>query len=592
MKYTLHENLSETCGTVSNLHGFIHRYNDTGFSNKWTGYWSPPYKYLDYFAFKINGVWLDGDTLDATEYGEKFVFHHSTDSLNIRETVECPEGVPGFKVKLEIENTTHDMKAVQTKMEPGVDIRNKFQDLGPEEYAYDISESRLMVEKNNRKLVFSSNPVPEFDRRDELKTHYPGEKQRCFIPGDLVYQLELEPGETKIIEIDISTDNGSFDSLESREQSLELEEVGWVFKNSIDSMENLVYDRNGKGVIAGHPWFQSYWARDSFWTLLGLIDAGYFELSHEILENYVEKGLDSRIMLDGNTEDHGRSDTSPLFIIAADKLRRHYRVSDSVKSGMDDAMESLELDGNIVDHDAEGTWMDTLERPQAVDIQSLWLEAAEIMDDEVKTDLREGLEQFKDVDYMKDYLDEDSPETVNPAVPLMFGHADRKDAETYLEKLNAEFSSRFGARTRSFADPGYDSSGYHTGSVWGLTTGWAAAANLRHGKETKAVNLLEKFAQFLDSGQLGALPEIVDAENGENLGCLEQAWSAGLIVHVVDSYLLGIKVEDSKVVINPPENFSGVRKGKRVGEDELDLEFSNGKATVLNDPDIEVEIIN
>ncbi|MFB6147729.1 MAG: amylo-alpha-1,6-glucosidase, partial [Candidatus Nanohaloarchaea archaeon] len=76
----------------------------------------------------------------------------------------------------------------------------------------------------------------------------------------------------------LSTSGGSFDSLESREQELSHETLGRCFNSAVDSMENLVYDRNGKGVIAGHPWFQDYWARDSFWTLLGLVDAGYFEL--------------------------------------------------------------------------------------------------------------------------------------------------------------------------------------------------------------------------------------------------------------------------------------------------------------------------
>jgi glycogen debranching enzyme len=119
---------------------------------------------------------------------------------------------------------------------------------------------------------------------------------------------------------------------------------------------------------------------------------------------------------------------------------------------------------------------------------------------------------------------------------------------------------------------------------------WAAAANLEYGRETQGRNLLEKMTQFIDRNQPGALPEVVNAETGELMGCSEQAWSAGLYVHVVDSYLLGIDVREDKVVIDPASDFTGKRLGKRVGDEELDIEFEDGEAELLNEPDIEVEI--
>ncbi|PSH00716.1 MAG: hypothetical protein BRC30_02085, partial [Nanohaloarchaea archaeon SW_7_46_7] len=73
-------------------------------------------------------------------------------------------------------------------------------------------------------------------------------------------------------------------------------------------------------------------------------------------------------------------------------------------------------------------------------------------------------------------------------------------------------------------------------------------------------------------------------------GCGEQAWSAGLYVHVVDSYLLGIDVKKDRVVVDPVSNFTGKRLGKRVGDEVLDLEFEDGKVNLLNDPGIEVDL--
>ncbi|MFB6147730.1 MAG: hypothetical protein ABEJ66_02490, partial [Candidatus Nanohaloarchaea archaeon] len=211
------------------------------------------------------------------------------------------------------------------------------------------------------------------------------------------------------------------------------------------------------------------------------------------------------------------------FIIACDKLRRHHRISDRLEEKMEDAMERLETEDGVVQHSPDATWMDTLERRNAVEIQSLWIKAADIMERE--NELKEGLEEFEEDDYMRDHLGEDAPRTINPAVPLMLDQVEEPDS--HLEKINAEFTSRYGARTRSMADPGYSSGGYHTGAVWGLTTNWAAAANLAHGNRRQGLNHLEKMAKFLDRNQLGALPEAVDAESGELIGGPEQAWSAG-----------------------------------------------------------------
>lgn len=589
MKYTLHENLHEYKGISSNLHGFLNRYLDTGFKSKWSGYWSPPYKFLDYYAVKINGLWLDPNSLEATEYGENFIFHHETDSLEITERVETPDSLPGFTLHLEIKNRTDEKKAVHTVLEPGIDIRKVDQDIGPEDYHLEEGKDRLTVSNNHGKLMVTSS---DFEREEGsyIKEHHPGETQRCFIPGHLVFRKEIKAGETKNLKIEFTTSNASFRSIETVEQDLK-HSFGRTFKSSIDSMENLIYDKNGLGIIAGHPWFQSYWARDTFWTILGLVDAGYFEVSHEILHNFAEKGVPGKINLDGEDEDLKRSDTLPLFIIAADKLRRHYKISSQIEDAMENAMTELELDGSIVKHSEDGTWMDTIKRDKAVDIQSLWLEAALIMNDNRKEKLEEGLKQFEAKDHIKDELKGGS-ETINTAVPLMFNQISSEMAEKQLEKINGEFSSRFGARTRSAVDPGYESNGYHTGSTWGLTTGWAAAANLKHGNARQGKNFLQKMELSLDKNQPGALPEVVDSESGDLLGCPEQAWSAGLFVHAVDTYLLGIKVKKDYVEIDPCEGVNAERLGKRIRGEKLDIEIEDGDVKILNDPDLDIRTNN
>lgn len=579
------KNIENKTGTVSNLQGFLHRSLDTGFKTKWHGYWSPPYKYLDYYAYRINGIWLDANTLESVEYGETLRYTHQLSSLTVIEHVKM-ENLNGFKSVLEIKNNAGEKKAVQVSLEAGIDIRRQNADISEQDYSIEMNDKSINVSSGDKELTISADRKIISESRPHMKEHYPGERQKCMVPGKIVLRSEIMSNETEKIVLAFETSEDEGKCLETFDQCLKDTKISECFNSSLSSVENLIYNNDGLGIIAGHPWFQSYWARDTFWTLLGFIDAGYYEESLQILENFAERGVPGKINLDESDEVLGRPDTAPLFIIAADKLRKHYRISETIEAAMIDAFDRLETENSVVVHNSEGTWMDTLERPKAIDIQSLWLEAAKIMGKRV-TELEKGLEKFKQDEYAKDYLGEDAPHTINPTVPIMFGQFGDK----YLSKINGEFSSRFGARTRSITDPGYKSSGYHSGSSWGLTTCWAAMANFENNKVREGLNFLESLCQFIDRGQIGALPEVVDSEDGENLGCVEQAWSAGLVIHAIDSYLLGIKVTEETVEINPKGDISCKRLGKRIGDSELDLEFDKGEVKILNEPDIERKLI-
>lgn len=589
MKFELNTDYHDKVGTVSNLHGFVHRDLDTGFSSKWSGYWTPTTKYLDYYSFKLNGVWLNKDRLEHVEYGKKMSFRYRTDVLEVKETI-LTDNIPGFKTKIEIKNPTDQKRAANLSVEVGVDIRPRDEDIGAENYEIEEKKDALEVKKevrgNEKKLKITSDNNFHRDGFEHVKEHFPSERQKCLIPGEIVFQEKIEPGSTKEIEIEFRTAEEDIEELEIAGSRLE-GDLSHLFGCSINSLENLVYNRKGKGIIAGHPWFQNYWARDSFWSVLGLIDSGYFELSEEILENFAERNIPGKIEIEGEDNHDMRADTLPLFIIASESLKQKWKLSEKLENACQKAMNGLEVEDNIVKHEPAGTWMDTLERGKAVDIQSLWLEAAKIRDSEKQKSLRKGLDRFVEEERIKDSLENDS-EAINPVIPLLFKHFNHDTALKELERINGEFSSRYGARTRSITDPGYEPSGYHNGSVWGLTTGWAAAANFTYGKGHQGLSMLEKMTQFLNRNQLGALPEVVDAENGRLLGCPEQAWSAGMALWVIDSYLLGISVEENKVKVNPKSNISCRRIGKRVKDSYIDLKIENGEAELLNDPEIDV----
>ncbi len=572
MKYTLDQNLDSRKGVASNLHGFIERYMDTGFKSKWSGYWSPPYKFLDYYAIKLNGVWLGPDTLNATEYGDSFVFHHETDSLQIREDLKVPESHPGFKIEIKLQNKTEEKKAVHIGLELGLDIRRKDQDIGPEDYSIEKSPGKTVFCSEDKKLVLNTKDSFKIEGEEHLKEHYPGERQKAFVPGQMVFRKELDPKSSEKLELDFSTTEVSFGKLEKTDAKM-TGDLSRCFNSCVDSMENLIYDKEGKGIIAGHPWFQSYWARDSLISVLGLVDAGYFEVSHEILENFAENNLTGKINLDGTTEDTGREDHCPLFILASEKLKQHDSISEKIREARKEAMKHLDIEDGVVTHDPCGTWMDTIPREKAIDIQSLWLEAADIMDDYRHKELEKGMDKFVKDGEVVDELGEPK-NTFNILVPVLFGHLEDEVAENVMERINGEFTSQYGIRTRSAMDPGYDSKGYHTGSVWGLTTALGAAANFKVGNDRQGLNLLKKMQKFLDRNQIGSLPEVMDAETGELLGCSEQAWSAAMFVHAIDSYLMNPERNST------PQEFSARRKNKRIDGEKLDITSSEGDVEI------------
>lgn len=577
MDYTITDSFEKYQATVSNLHGFLHRFLDTGFKTKWSGFWVPPYKFLDYYALKVNGTWLSEKTLEKVDYGEKLSFHHRTDSLNVKEVVSFPDDLPGFRVTLILINRKDNPKAVHTVLEPGVDIRHKSNDVPDRSYTMEKDRKKLLVQSGMKNLRIGSEHEMEFIGDAEVREHFPGDRQVCFIPSRIGFREEVGSEDSESIKIEFTTSNPRYGSVGKIGNVIDTGLFDRSFKAAENSLINLVYDRNGKGILAGHPWFQEYWGRDTFWSILGLIDAGYFELSHDILENFAEKdGFPNKILLEESDEgDFLGEDVPPLFIIAADKLKKYYGISEKIEEKMEEAMEELEIDDEItVIHEGRGTWMDTLERESSIDIQSLWLEAAKRMKNQRKVALKEGLKRFVEDEYIHDSAN--GKITANCAIPLMFGQLEPE----LVERLNQELVTEFGAATLSKKDPDYSPEGYHTGSTWGLTTGWLAAANFENNRPDKGVDLLLRMSELVDKDQLGGFPEVVNSETGENMGCVEQAWSAGMFMHVVDSYLFGITVEDGNLKAYPPEDFSGTRKHKRFGDKFYTVEVDDGEVDI------------
>ena len=70
------------------------------------------------------------------------------------------------------------------------------------------------------------------------------------------------------------------------------------------------------------------------------------------------------------------ADSTPLWVIAVSDFVKNYGGLESFKKGIDNALlfGLRHLDG-LVGHDPKLSWMDTLERHKAIEVQSLWAHA-------------------------------------------------------------------------------------------------------------------------------------------------------------------------------------------------------------------------
>lgn len=515
---------------VSSDNMFVYRRCDTGFSTKWTGVWSPPYKMLDYFSFRINGEWLSEDNMTSLDYRESSIRKFSLDTLDVSQKVEPVRS--GIEISVEVQNPAKTPVAMSAGMEYAVDIRHQSQDIGPESYQYTEHDHSLEFKSDSKSLEVKGD-FTELRGKEQIIEHFPGQRQRALRPRNLGWSRSLGPGETASLKTRLLTGNSS-----DRENTTFLT-PGTGENRFLTELKKLWFSSNGGGFCAGFPWFQSFWARDSFWTAIALAEAGEPDLAHRALLNFADKGLPSRIPV-RSSEKVSRHDTYPLFIIAADRVSQKMQLDSTIKKAQENAFSKLQIQGNLVQHKPEATWMDTIERSPAVEMQSLWLQACESMERERAAEkLKQGLQAFVEDGKVYDTTSK-SRITCNCALPIKFNQLPQNQVSSALDRINADLISSHGARTMSPANSCYSDAAYHEGSVWGLSTWWLADANLVQGRRTTGRAVLQNFLESRQTGALGSLPENIDADTGELLGATSQAWSLAGALHLSNKHGLDI----------------------------------------------------
>lgn len=407
---------------LSGKKAFFYSYCDTGFKNKWTGLWAMPYKYLEYFAFKINDEWLSPDTIttfssDETQSSQEFELKE----LKVKEFSFVPENHRAFICRLVLENLATKSKNVTVDLEVAINIREREENWHDRTYNKYVSNGKFIVSSGKGYLVFGSIPQSNIISKEEYKDHRPsGELQRCFIPGIYRVNVVLPSRGREEVTVVFACGENEFEASSNFEECKKsflqihdekrsfyshilsdskfksgISNLDKLFRLNVISLEKLAFNSKfGSGYFAGLPWFTQFWGRDLGWMIPAIVDYGNFESAKETLRTLAmfqsESGeIPSTIHMNARI-DYNSIDSTPLWIAALN----HYitnsgdvKFLEEMQSNLNRALQwcrkrDEDKDGFIEhgkDSEYKGyTWMDTLDRGiKAVEVQAFWIEALE-----------------------------------------------------------------------------------------------------------------------------------------------------------------------------------------------------------------------
>lgn len=165
--------------------------------------------------------------------------------------------------------------------------------------------------------------------------------------------------------------------------------------------DQLVTKQMGTGIYAGLPWFNDYWGRDTFISIIGILFVnGRYKEAAEVFESFAAlQDVDPSSKTYGRVPNRARpdgieynsADGTPRFIITlADLVARSgdnslaQRLWPAVKRAVEGVLKNNVDEFGLITHDDADTWMDAKEKGvrawsprgnRAIDVQALWVQA-------------------------------------------------------------------------------------------------------------------------------------------------------------------------------------------------------------------------
>jgi len=514
----------DQCYFLSGRKAHFYRFCDTTFRDKWTGFWIMDKKFFDYFAFQIDDEWLSKDNIKNFEF-------HESEAKSIYEThlgkiTEIVSMTDGEEIKLNLKNPK-----AKIIFEIGINMRNKSENWHNRSYEMKFKNSKEFLFLSSDKLYVRFNKNAKI-----IDTFYKNHmnNQRC-----MVVKFELE---SKNIKVRIFREKGApiKRKYNYKNDNLNLAAL---------SLNMLLKENKNLELYAGFPWFLEMWGRDLGWALPAMIDLKWYSESKRLLENILNVSKDN-VPNFLNPPDYFSADATPLIIIALKyyvdatkdfefiqkykkKLetflnwyRNHRDENGFFKNDME----------NFYDRNRGSTWMDTLHRPKAVEVQALWLKALKDMkkmnidvDKDMKL-IENSFEKYWNGNYYIDNFEDRNSITPNMLVPVILGVS--KHPKDVLKIVEEKLSTPYGILTLPKDDPKFSFNKYHQGQIWSLTTGWMAIAEFMYGTKGKY------YLDILCKSQKKCLPGVGETFNdmGNILGCKIQAWGSAMIIRAMKEF--------------------------------------------------------
>ena len=317
-------------------------------------------------------------------------------------------------------------------------------------------------------------------------------------------------------------------------------EKGAFIFSLLNVADTFIVDMDSKKtIVSGYPNLGDR-GRDAMIALPGLtLINGRYRDAEQIFEHFLNhatsRGIPSRFL--AGKPEYGDIDTSLWLIDRLYQYIKYVGIDEGKKFlhtywwTLKDIMRNyseMERDG-ILSHQG-GTWMKTLERNNAVEVQGLWYNAlrimekfAKLMDDTDESIFRSTylrsekkfMEKFWNGRYLSDSLGDDSLRP-NQIILLSLDFNVLGDAlsRKVLGVVERELLTPFGLRSLSPEDPNYAGNSPYNGGVWPWLLGPYIKAYIRlYGKRLNAQELLERILKnHIREGGLGTISEFMDGD--------------------------------------------------------------------------------
>ncbi len=577
---------------------FLFRFNDGEFGSKWCGLWKDRTKYFDYFAFEVNDEFLSKDNVQNFEFYntqfERYTFK-TKDGL-VTEEISCIENGIMVALKSSFDATV--------KTEIGINIRDRSENyVLSKVYKVESNENRISASIGDKTAyIFFSNGEfkispyygvhrPGLYARDNGFSKYfdDGSPQNKFIPGMIKSNIKRNENLILILSNTEFDQETIYKLINNRLKSVK--EYGDIINTTasifnipglsndlIKSVVDALYSYSNsidKKIYAGFPYFNEFWIRDALVLLPSYLSINQIQFSKHIISK-ISNMINDKGLPNVEFSDLYPMDTPALFLIDLYEVFTRDFDKDLILNNKDKIDKILNLlnkrleNGLIHDNGFE-TWMDSINREFSIEIQAMWasaLDKLKILSDvlnlgynsieDIKNELIKNINKYKRESYFSDQLNRD----INSANQIFIPYFIETDDESYkiiINNIKQNLLMENGILSVSKDDKTFDFNGYHNGAIWPFLTAICAGISYDRDIELskKCLSILQNNLELQCSSRIN---EIIRPD-GKPEGCPSQAWSIGLIPHIIDRFILGIKIDlrSREVRIrkrNLPNNFS------------------------------------